>query len=67
MLVFAAEQLYGSGKGATKLDYVVDELEARGITVDLSAIEAAVREMNLEQSWLKAEQTFEPENETENK
>ena len=28
-LVYAAEQLYGAGKGAEKLDYVIKELEAR--------------------------------------
>ena len=43
-LVYAAEQLYGAGKGAEKLDYVIKELEARGFTVDRAAIEAAVAE-----------------------
>ena len=43
-LVFAAEQLYGAGKGAEKLDYVVTELNKRGYTADRAAIEAAVRE-----------------------
>ena len=42
--VFAAEQLYGAGKGAEKLDYVVTELNKRGYTADRAAIEAAVRE-----------------------
>ena len=42
-LVFAAEQLYGAGRGAEKLDYVVKELEERGFTADRAAIEAAVR------------------------
>lgn len=51
VLVYAAEQLYGSGKGATKLQYVQDELESRGLSVDIPAIEAAVREMNLLGSW----------------
>ena len=51
VLVYAAEQLYGSGKGAAKLQYVQDELEARGLSVDMPAIEAAVREMNLLGSW----------------
>ena len=40
-LVYAAEQLYGAGKGAEKLDYVIKELEARGFTADRAAIEAA--------------------------
>ena len=44
VLVYAAEQLYGAGKGAEKLDYVIKELEARGFTADRAAIEAAVAE-----------------------
>lgn len=43
-LVYAAEQLYGAGKGAEKLDYVIAELEKRGFTADRAAIEAAVAE-----------------------
>ena len=43
-LVYAAEQLYGAGKGAEKLDYVVSELEKRGFTADRAEIEAAVAE-----------------------
>ena len=41
-LVYAAEQLYGAGKGAEKLDYVIAELEKRGFTADRAEIEAAV-------------------------
>ena len=44
-LVFAAEQLYGAGKGAEKLDYVVAEMEKRGFTADRAQIEAAVAEL----------------------
>lgn len=44
VLVFAAEQLYGSGRGEEKLDYVVRELESRGFTADRAAIEAVVRD-----------------------
>ena len=44
ILVFAAEQLYGSGNGHEKLEYVKQELQKRGYTVDVSAIEAAVAE-----------------------
>lgn len=51
MLVYAAEQLYGAGKGDTKMQYVLDELENRGLSIDLSVIEAAVHEMNLIESW----------------
>lgn len=51
VLVYAAEQLYGAGKGDAKLAYVQDELESRGLKVDAAAIEAMVREMNLLESW----------------
>lgn len=44
VLVFAAEQLYGTGKGAEKLDYVVTELEKRGYTADRAAIEAVIKD-----------------------
>ncbi len=53
ILVRAAEQLYGSGKGQEKLQYVRDELERRGYQVDPAAIEAAVRTVNLEAAWVK--------------
>lgn len=43
-LVFAAEQIYGSGKGTDKFDYVVMELQKRGFDADPAVIEAAVRE-----------------------
>lgn len=43
ILVSAAEQIYGAGNGPEKLQYVKDELELRGYTVDTAAIEAAVR------------------------
>lgn len=43
-LVFAAEQIYGEGKGAEKFDFVVMELQKRGFTADPTIIEAAVRE-----------------------
>ena len=58
VLVYAAEQIYGAGKGSEKLQYVEDELEARGLKLDTAAIEAAVRDMNLEQSWLASEETY---------
>ena len=43
-LVFAAEQIYGAGGGADKLNWVVRELRARGYDVDTVEIEAAVGE-----------------------
>ena len=60
VLVYAAEQLYGAGKGSVKLSYVEDELERRGLKADASALEAAVREMNLLQTW---ELALKPEDE----
>lgn len=45
VLVFAAEQLYGAGAGYEKLEYVKQELEKRGFTVDPAAIEGAVAEL----------------------
>lgn len=44
ILVYAAEQLYGSGNGKEKLEYVKRGLEQRGFTVDVAQIEAAVGE-----------------------
>ena len=44
VLVYAAEQLYGAGNGAEKLQYVRDELNRRGFEVDFDEIEAAVGE-----------------------
>lgn len=43
-LVYAAEQIYGAGKGREKLDYVVSQLAAKGYSVDRAEIEAAVGE-----------------------
>lgn len=40
--VFAAEQLFGSGYGAEKLDYATQWLKDRGYTVDRTQIEAVV-------------------------
>lgn len=42
-LVFAAEQLYGSGHGDEKFNYVSEELKKRGFTVDKASIEAEVK------------------------
>ena len=44
-LVFAAEQLYGAGEGAAKLDYVVTQLEEKGFTADRAEVEAIVKEI----------------------
>ena len=42
VLVCAAEQIYGGGKGKEKLQYVKDRLIDRGYDIDLDEIEAAV-------------------------
>ena len=43
-LVFAAEQLYGAGRGEEKLEYVLYQLEQNGFTANRAAVEATVRE-----------------------
>lgn len=43
-LVFAAEQIYGAGSGAEKLDYVIAELQKKGFTADRNEIEAVIKE-----------------------
>lgn len=53
-LVYAAEQLYGSGKGDEKLQYVKQKLEEKGFDVDIDAIEAAVKEITIEIAKEKA-------------
>ena len=40
--VFAAEQMYGAGNGAEKLDYAVAWLHERGYDISRADIEAAV-------------------------
>ena len=43
-LVFAAEQVFGSGFGEEKLDWVIQRLRDKGYTVDTDMIEATVME-----------------------
>ncbi len=55
--VYAAEQLYGSGMGAVKKQYVIDYLASKGLYVDVDVIssdlnamiESAVYELSKEQ------------------
>ena len=54
VLVYAAEQLFGTGSGEEKFSYVQEELAHRKLKVDAAAIEAAVKEMNLLGSWENA-------------
>lgn len=42
VLVFAAEQIYGAGHGHEKLEYVKQQLEFAGFSIDVAEIEAAV-------------------------
>lgn len=49
-LCFAAEQIYGNGRGAEKLDYVTRKLREKGYTVDMDMIESTVR-MNFGHYW----------------
>lgn len=47
--VFAAEQLYGAGKGKEKLEYVKTLLMGKGYKIDIELIEATVKELSIEQ------------------
>lgn len=42
-LCYAAEQIYGNGRGAEKLAYVTSKLREKGYTVDMDMIESTVR------------------------
>lgn len=53
-LVYAAEQLYGAGKGKEKFTYVRQKLQEKGFDVDVDAIEAAVKEITIEITKEKA-------------
>lgn len=44
-LVYAAEQLYRTGRIQNRLTYVCEELQKRGYTADREAIEAAVTQL----------------------
>ncbi len=44
-VVFAAEQMFGAGTGERKLQWAVEQLKAKGFSVDRTAIEAEVRKM----------------------
>lgn len=57
--VYAAEQIYGAGKGAQKMEHVKKWLESQGFTVDIEAIEAAVGEMNHDLITIETEAAIE--------
>jgi hypothetical protein len=44
-IVYAAEQIFGAGRGNEKLDWATIQLEAKGMTVDRAILEAEVRKM----------------------
>jgi hypothetical protein len=44
-VVYAAEQMFGAGVGERKLQWAVEQLEAKGFSVDYTAIEAEVMKM----------------------
>lgn len=44
-VVYAAEQIYGSGTGKKKLMYVKSRLKDKGYDIDIDVIEAAVKEL----------------------
>lgn len=51
IVVYAAEQIFGAGKGEEKLNYALEKLKALGFKVDVGVlrvyVEAAVKEMNI--------------------
>lgn len=57
-VVYAAEQLFGAGRGEEKLDWALKNLESQGIKIDSAAvragIEAAVKALNLTQDEIVA-------------
>lgn len=57
-VVYAAEQLYGAGRGEEKLDYALNALEKMGYKIESEAIrvgiEAAVKALNLTQDEIVA-------------
>jgi hypothetical protein len=44
-VVYAAEQMFGAGTGERKLQWAVEQLKAKGFTVDRVALEAEVLKM----------------------
>ena len=62
--VYAAEQIYGAAEGKQKLLYVKGQLAKKGYIVDIDEIEAAVRELKLQQ-WGVGEQLYFPAGEAD--
>lgn len=56
--VYAAEQLFGAGRGEEKLDWALKNLESQGIKIDSAAvragIEAAVKALSLVEADITA-------------
>lgn len=64
-LVFAAEQIYGAGRGEEKLEYVAQQLKAKGLTVDIDMIEATVKQHFGSWGQYDKEENDTPEEETD--
>lgn len=63
--VEAAEQLYGSGKGQEKKEYVISFLLSKGIVFDANEVEAIIESAVLQlPEWLNTQLT-DPESEVE--
>ncbi len=65
MFVYAAEQIYGSGWGKAKLNYVKARLRENGYTMDIDMIEATVRKHFGHPDYAGDEDTVEEEESTE--
>lgn len=60
ILVYAAEQMHGSGTGQEKHDYVMQKLQEKGLKLDLDVLEATVREMNVSDWFMNHADTDSP-------
>lgn len=59
-LVFAAGKLYETGKITDKLMYVQERLRKRGFALDIDAIEAMVKELDLQEESLRIHESNPP-------
>ena len=63
--VFAAEQIFGAGHGAEKMDYAIRYLRDKGFEVDSREIEGAVGQFINALNWDFGAETVEKDEETE--
>ena len=59
--VFAAEQIFGAGHGAEKMNYAISYLRDRGFDVDSREIEGAVGEFINSLNWDFEDEPDEPD------